>query len=207
LKPSTLYTAVALVSRPFVRAVLRTRWLGAENVPPSGGAVLAANHLSNFDAWPLAIGLFPRYLRFMAKEELFWPPLGYALRALGGFRVRRGRGDREALSTAVTLCREGNVVAVFPEGTRRGRRRADAEAQAFTGAARIALRADVPLIPVAISGTDRLSRLGPVSVAYGAPIRVDDVAGVDRRAAARLATSRLMEEIARLEASIRRPRA
>ncbi len=207
MKPSAFYSAVALLSRPFVRSVLRTRWLGAENVPPSGGAVLAANHLSNFDAWPLAIGLFPRHLRFMAKEELFWPPLGAALRALGAFRVHRGRGDREALATAVALCREGNVVAVFPEGTRRGKRPTDAEAQAFTGAARIALRADVPLIPVAISGTDRLSRFGPIRVAYGAPIRVDDVAGVDRRSAARLATRRLMEEIARLEASIQRPAA
>ena len=98
-----LYFVVAAVSLPVLRLVYRLRDSGREHVP-EGGCVLAANHWSNFDPWPLGIPLFPRrFLRFMAKKELFWPPLGWVIAAGGGFRVDRGMRDQQAIDTAVEL--------------------------------------------------------------------------------------------------------
>jgi 1-acyl-sn-glycerol-3-phosphate acyltransferase len=198
------YRFVATLSLPVVRRLYRLDVQGADNLPASGGFVLAANHTSNFDPWPLGIPLFPaRQLRFMAKAELYNPVLKPFLQAGGAFPVRRGERDLEAMETAVGLAQAGEVVAMFPEGTRRSKGlRKKHEARPRSGAARIALDAAVPLVPAAIAGTDRLARLGPLRVAYGPPIPLDDLLALDdRREAARLATERLMAEIHRLEAT------
>jgi 1-acyl-sn-glycerol-3-phosphate acyltransferase len=199
-RPSWLYSLVAVLTWPVVRLVYRLRVTGREHVP-DGGCVLAANHWSNFDPWPLGMPLFPRrFLRFMAKKELFWPPLGWIVRAGGGFRVDRGKRDTEAIDTAVALCRAGHAVVMFPEGTRRAKGlRKRHEARWHTGAARIALTAAVPLVPAGIAGTDRLGRLGPLRVAYGPPIETADLVGMEEGAAAQVATDRLREAITALE--------
>jgi 1-acyl-sn-glycerol-3-phosphate acyltransferase len=113
--------------------------------------------------------------------------------------VRRGERDTEAIETAIGLCREGHIVVMFPEGTRRrkGLRKKWA-AKAHTGAARIALGAGVPLVPAGIVGTDRLARLAQLRVAYGPPVRLDDLEG--REDAPLVATERLMTAIRELEA-------
>lgn len=203
-RPSVLYLVVAGLSWPVVKLVFRLRATGTENVPRSGGLVVAANHWSNFDPWPLAIPFFPRrFFRFMAKSELFWFPLSLVIRAGGGFRVRRGEKDEEAIATAVRLARDGHAVVMFPEGTRRRKGvRKKHEARFRTGAARIALEAGVPLVPAGISGTDRLVRLGPLRVAYGPPIEVSDVADVPLGEAARIVTERLEEAVTELEATL-----
>jgi 1-acyl-sn-glycerol-3-phosphate acyltransferase len=203
VRPSAAYNFVATLSWPVVYGPFRLRARGLENLP-EGGFVLASNHVSNFDPWPLGLPLWPRrYLRFMAKSELYWQPLGTLLNAAGAFPVRRGTGDVEALETAVRLCREGHVVMMFPEGTRRTKGlRKKFQARAHPGAARIALQAGVPLVPAATKGTDRLRRFGPLRVAYGKPLELDDLADVEPIRAAREATQRLMEEIAALEASL-----
>jgi 1-acyl-sn-glycerol-3-phosphate acyltransferase len=132
----------------------------------------------------------------MAKSELYWFPLTLILNGAGAFPVRRGQADVEAIETAVRLAREGNVVAMFPEGTRRQKGLVKRfEARPRTGAARIALEAGVPLVPAAVKGTNRLLSLGPLRIAYGKPV---DVEGLD----AKEATDRLMERIAELEASL-----
>src|SRR5919204_5401265 len=158
---NAVYYVVAVLSWPLVYGVYRLRVTGRENVPDDGGLVLAANHTSNFDPWPLGLPLFPRrQLRFMAKVELFNPLLGPILRAGGAFPVRRGEGDVEAIQTAVDLVRAGEIVVMFPEGTRQRKGlRKKFEPRPHSGAARIALQADAPLVPTAISGTDRLRRL------------------------------------------------
>jgi 1-acyl-sn-glycerol-3-phosphate acyltransferase len=202
-RPSWLYALVAVLSWPVVVLVLRLRSSGRENVP-DGGCVLAANHWSNFDPWPLGLPLFPRrFLRFMAKKELFWPPLGWIVRSGGGFRVDRGKRDQQAIDTAVDLCRAGHVVVMFPEGTRRSkglRKRRDA--RWHTGAARIALGAGVPLVPAGIAGTERLSRLGPLRVAYGPPVETGDLDALEEAEAAQVATDRLRKAITALERSV-----
>ena len=193
MRPSPFYRFVGFLSRPFVKGLFRLRAEGVENVPKEGGFVLAANHLSNFDPWPLGVPLFPqRYLRFMAKSELFWWPLGPIIKSGGAFRVRRGEGDLEAMRTAIDLVRQGHAVVMFPHGTRARKGLVKRyQPRAHSGAARIALEAGVPLVPAALAGTDRLSRLGPLRVRYGRPIDLD---GLDARAA----TEQLMAEIERL---------
>ena len=95
----------------------------------------------------------------MAKSELFWFPLSIFIRAGGGFKVHRGERDQAAIDTAVRLAREGHVIAMFPEGTRRKKGlRKKFQPHAHTGAARIAIEAGVPLIPAGIKGTERAAR-------------------------------------------------
>jgi 1-acyl-sn-glycerol-3-phosphate acyltransferase len=199
---SPLYRLVGSLSIPVVKGMYRLRVRGLEHLP-EGGFVLAANHTSNFDPWPLGTPFLPeRQLRFMAKAELFNPVLAPLLRAGGAFKVRRGEGDLEAMRTAVELVREGEIVVMFPEGTRQKKGlRKKHKARPHTGAARIALAAGVPLVPAAITGTDRLSRFGPLRVTYGEPIDLSDLQGLDVKAASAEATERLMAKIDELKAA------
>jgi 1-acyl-sn-glycerol-3-phosphate acyltransferase len=133
-----------------------------------------------------------RYIRFMAKSELYWWPLGAIITAGGGFPVRRGERDVEAIRTAVQLTRDGDIVAMFPHGTRQQKGIVKKhQPRAHTGAARIALDAEVPLVPAAIAGTDHLLRFERLRVRYGRPLDID---GADPREA----TDRLMTAIERL---------
>ena len=195
--PTPLYNFIAAVSWPVLHGLFRLDAHGVENLPAEGGFVLAANHTSNFDPWPLGMPLWPkRQLLFMAKAELFNPLLGPPLRAGGAFPVRRGEADKEAIQAAVELCRGGGVVAMFPEGTRQRKGlRKKFEHKPRPGSARIALTAGVPLVPAAIKGMDRLSRLPRLAVAYGKPVPVDDLDGKPPRQAYQLATERLMERV------------
>jgi 1-acyl-sn-glycerol-3-phosphate acyltransferase len=200
VRPSPFYSFVAALSWPVLKGLYRLRTEGRENLPSEGGYVLAANHVSNFDPWPLGLPLWPKqFLRFMAKSELYWWPLGKVIAAGGGFPVRRGERDIEAIKTAVELAREGHAIAMFPHGTRQRKGLVKRhQPRAHTGAARIALDAGVPLVPAAIAGTDRLSRLGPLRVRYGKPIPLDDLEQKEPSVAAREATDRLMTEIEQL---------
>jgi 1-acyl-sn-glycerol-3-phosphate acyltransferase len=204
VSPSRTYHAIAALSWPFLYGVFRLRARGRENLPQAGGYVLACNHLSSFDPWLLGLPLWPaRFLRFMAKSELYWFPLGVVINGAGAFPVRRGQADVEAIDTAVRLARDGHVIAMFPEGTRRRKGLVKRfQPRPRTGAARIALQAGVPLVPAAVRGTDRLLRLGPLRVTYGAPIELDDLRDLEPHAAAQEATERLMARIEELEASL-----
>jgi len=195
--PTPLYNVIAAVSWPLLHGLYRLEATGVDRLPPEGGFVLAANHTSSFDPWPLGLPLWPkRQLFFMGKVELFNPVLGPLLRAGGAFPVRRGEGDVEAIDTAVRICREDGIVAMFPEGTRQVKGlRKKFEHRPRTGSARIALTAEVPLVPAAIKGSDRLSRLAKLRVSYGEPVPLDDLAGQSLRDAQQEATNRLMERI------------
>jgi 1-acyl-sn-glycerol-3-phosphate acyltransferase len=197
------YFLLGLVSWPFIRLLFRERIRGADNLPP-GGFVLAPNHVSNLDPWPLGMPLWPqRQLHWMAKVELFKPVVGRIITWGGAFPVRRGERDEGAIDTAVERVRAGDIVVIFPEGTRKEKGLVKRhQSRPRTGAARVALRAGAPLVPAAIGGTDRLLRLGPLKVAYGPPVELSDLEGIEEREAAREATDRLMAAIAKLQETL-----
>jgi 1-acyl-sn-glycerol-3-phosphate acyltransferase len=197
------YFVAGLLSWPVIRLLFRERARGLENLP-EGGFVLAPNHVSNLDPWPLGIPLWPRrQLNWMAKSELYKPVVGTLISWGGAFPVRRGEGDEGAIETAVERVRAGNIVVIFPEGTRKEKGLIKKwESRPRTGAARVALRAGAPLVPAAIGGTDRLLRLGPLRVVYGPPVDLAGLDGDDEREAAKEATDRLMADIEKLKATL-----
>jgi 1-acyl-sn-glycerol-3-phosphate acyltransferase len=202
---SRVYHLIGFLTARPIKRLFRFKSKGEEHLPREGGFVLSSSHHSNLDPWPLGIPLYPnRQLRFMAKSEMYrYPPLRWALRNAGAFPVRRGTGDEEAIQKAIELAKAGEVVAIFPEGTRRNKGAIKRHrARAHTGAARVALQAEVPLVPAAIGGTERLSRLGPLRVAYGPPIELGDLKDLDVRRASKVATDRLMEAINALEKTL-----
>jgi 1-acyl-sn-glycerol-3-phosphate acyltransferase len=200
---SRMYHFIGAVSGGPIRRLFRFRSTGEEHLPREGGYVLSANHQSNIDPWPLGLPLHPeRQLRFMAKSEMYRFPFKPILQAAGAFPVRRGMADEEAMRKAIELAKAGEVVAIFPEGTRRNKGSKKHKARPRSGAARVALLAGVPLVPAAIGGTERLLKLGPLRVAYGPPVDLSDLEGEDVRRASKVATERLMEAIHALEKTL-----
>lgn len=184
-----LYRLLVATGRPFLWIAFRPRVSGREHVP-QGGFVLAANHLSGWDSVALAMALPRRTIRNMAKRQLFARPvLGPVVRSLGAFPASGG------VDTAVRLAREGDVISIFPEGARRRDNRAH---RPRTGAARVALEADVPLVPASIRGTDGWRRLGRWEIAIGEPVMLDDLRPGEGSDAAREATRRLWRRIREL---------
>lgn len=166
------YKVCTVIVRFVMLFVFRLKFVGRENLPKEGGVIVAFNHKSNWD--PVIAGLScPRKLRFMAKEELFKNPVfGALIKALGAFPVRRGRGDIGAIKSSLKILSEGEVMLMFPEGHRikDGRR-----VKAKPGVALIAQRAQVPVVPVCISGEYKW--LHRVTVTYGKPISLEEYYG------------------------------
>jgi 1-acyl-sn-glycerol-3-phosphate acyltransferase len=152
------------------RLFTRVRVYGRERVPPTGGLVYAMNHLHWIDI-PIVGGTSPRNIDFVAKiEAAGFPGLGRFLRWHGTIGIRRGESDREAVRAMRESARSGHVVGVFVEGTRQ---RGGHPGRAQPGAAMVALQEDVPVVPIAINGTQfwRLGNFAPCSIAYGEPVR------------------------------------
>lgn len=172
-----LYRIVRGLAVPFMRIYFRLRIDGAEHIPTSGGAIIAPNHKSFWDTFFIG-ACTRRHVRFMGKVELFEGRFARTLVGLGAFPVRRGEADAEALQTARSILCQGGLLAMFPEGTRI--RDPDALGSPRRGAGRLALEMRVPLIPAAITGTERLFA-GPlpkprrVQVSVGAPIPVSGI--------------------------------
>jgi 1-acyl-sn-glycerol-3-phosphate acyltransferase len=132
---------------------LFSRWevKGKENVPREGSFLVIANHMTNLDPPLLSVSL-GRYVIFMAKEGLFKSKFSdYFIRGLGAFPVFREKMQREALLAAEQVLNSGYVLCIFPEGMRS---RIGQLRQAFPGSAMIAMRTGVPVLPVAITGTE-----------------------------------------------------
>lgn len=149
---------------------------GAANVPRSGPAILAMNHQSSLDI-PLSVVACPREIVFMAKRELFKNAfVRWWIRMLGGFRVDRELFDLRAIRMALAVVSRRQVLGMYPEGTR-----SPGELLAFlNGAAWVALRTGAPIVPCAMSGTDRTSqarrpRRARVRVSFAPPIAVEKV--------------------------------
>ena len=155
---------------PTVSTFARLKVYGKERVPLEGGLVIACNHFHWID--PAALGAAsPRTVHYMAKIEAHGVPgLGQLIRAFGCFPVRRGESDREAVRTMRQVVRDGLALGLFVEGTRQ-LQGVPGEVQA--GAAMVALQEDVPVLPVAVHGSQtwKPGNFHPVSLAFGEPIR------------------------------------
>lgn len=190
----------------FLRPLIGFEVHGVEHVPAEGPVIVVSNHLSNADP-PLVSIAFPRPLFFMGKSELFRSPvLGFLVRLFGGFPVQRGAADRAAIKHALKVLRQGQAMGIFPEG---GRSRTMALVPGFPGVGLIALQAKVPVLPVAITGSEYFPVNGDrpprrpkgiprrVTVTFGKPFlvpgRVDG-----RRVTPEEATRLLMVRVAEL---------
>jgi len=159
------------ILQAFAWCVMKIEVRDVENLPSEGAVVLASNHVTNFDILPMQLSI-PRVLFYMAKEELMRNPImEHVLRKGGVFPIYRGKKDQWALRHAEKVLEHGQVLALYPEGTRskgRGLR------QAKTGTARFAQKANCPIVPMAINGTLRIFEHFPrrtvVSVRLGEPI-------------------------------------
>jgi 1-acyl-sn-glycerol-3-phosphate acyltransferase len=155
-------------------AVTRARAYGRERVPKTGGLVYAVNHMHWLDI-PLVGALSPRNIDFVAKvEAVRVPGIGRFLEWHGTIAVRRGESDRVAVRKMIESARSGRVVGLFVEGTRLKTGR---PGTAQPGAAMVAIQAGVPVIPMAIYGTQfwKPSHPAPCSIAFGEPLRFDDL--------------------------------
>lgn len=170
-----LYPFFRLFFRALFRLVWNWRVEGLENFPTSGPVVVIANHISLWD--PIAVGsALPRQVHFMAKEELFhYPLLGNVLNRLGAFPIKRGQPDRSAIRRALEVLEKGKVLGLFPEGTRS---KTGELQKPHPGAAMIALKAGVPVVPVACQGTSGLWKKvfmrGAVLIKIGKPTCYDE---------------------------------
>jgi 1-acyl-sn-glycerol-3-phosphate acyltransferase len=175
------------------KIIWRAGIYGRENIPLTGGVLIAANHKSFFDP-PLLGSAMHRPLYFMAKKELFEiPVLGFLIKRTNAFPVARGEGDIGAFRTALKVLKKGKALLVFPEGHRAG---PDDFLAAKPGAGMLSCLAQVPVVPVRIN-TGRMWSFRKIKVVFGKPIMPE--ASSDRGAYQRL-SDKILEEIKKLDA-------
>ncbi|QNK55386.1 1-acyl-sn-glycerol-3-phosphate acyltransferase [Paenibacillus sp. PAMC21692] len=190
-----LYLLFRFMLRVLYRLLFRLEARGLHHIPKDGPVILASNHISNLD--PPTIGvLVPRKVNFMAKEELFKVPVfGPLIRAFGAFPVKRGGVSKDAIKSAITLLKEGNVLGIFPEGSRK------TPGAAKKGAAMIAVRSGATIVPVAIVGGYRLFR--KTRVCYGEPLDLTAIIHESSPDMLEQVTDAVMERIGQLAAQNR----
>lgn len=146
------------VIRTLFKTVMKMEVIGLENFPSQGPVILAANHVTNFDVFPMQFAV-PRPIFFMGKAELFRNPLlDVFLRNLSGFPVNRGEKDQWAMRHAAKVLKHGLTLGMFPEGTRS---KGKGLAVAKTGVARLAIETEAPIVGVAVTGSDKFFKRFP----------------------------------------------
>lgn len=199
------YSFTKAVVLALFKVVGHLKVIGSERVPRTGGAILAANHTSYADPPVMGVST-PRAIRFMAKSELFKNSVFAAvIRALGAFPVKRGTADRQALRTAHDILTSGQLLVIFFEGGRSP----DGKLQSpELGTAMIALRANVPIVPVALINADHLLprhakalHWSHVTAVFGEPLTFPHLAG---KAGDRAALQEVSTAIARSVADLMR---
>lgn len=161
-----LYRFLRRLLRILFQILYRVKIKGLENIPAQGPVIICSNHISVIDP-PMIGAPLERNVRYMAKAELFKIPLfGNFLRKLGAFPVKRGGVSKETIRLTLQILRQGELLCIFPEGTRSG-----AMKEGKKGAANFALKTGATVIPVAIIGTYRPFR--KMKVVYGSPVELE----------------------------------
>jgi len=184
----TLFRFGQFVCRVFFRIFFRVKIIGEENIPEKGGVLLCCNHIHLLDP-PLLGAFIKRKTRFMAKAELFEKPILKGLfQKLGAFPINRGKSDRKALRTALKLLSEGEMIGIFPEGTRS---KTGQLGDGLSGVGFFALRSDANVVPCAIIGNYKL--FSKVYMVYGEPLQMTSLR--EKKASADEATEKIMQGI------------
>jgi 1-acyl-sn-glycerol-3-phosphate acyltransferase len=184
----------------YFHSLARVECIGMDNFPKSGPCILASNHLSNLDVPYLSLWV-PRHLYFMAKIELFKNPIvAWIIRQSGSFPIIRGENDAWALRQAGRVLEAGQLLCMFPEGTR-SKDKAQLR-RGKVGSVKLALDYQVPIVPVAITGTENFGFKGwkgnKLKIQAGPPLDITALAGSteDDRHKLRELTNLLMQHIA-----------
>jgi 1-acyl-sn-glycerol-3-phosphate acyltransferase len=181
-KPDWVYEIIRMLVSVYAWTFFRARCISAEKVPATGPVIMAPNHFSFMDHFFL--GAFTRrHVRFMAKSQLFTPPMQFVYSHGGVFPVRRGERDEDAFITAGKILTEGGCVAMYCEGGRS--RTGTLSDKAKRGIGRLALESGATIVPVAIHGSSRVRnwkrlQFPKVTIQYGEPFRYEAVAAPDR---------------------------
>jgi len=171
-----------------------TKLYGCENIPKECGCIVYGNHISNWDPFLMHYACLPRVPRLMAKVELFKiPVLRAAVKALKAFPVDRGHADTAAIRSACDTLKEGEILGIYPEGTRS---KTGELGEFKQGTAMIASRADVPMVPMYVCGKYKL--FGKTVAIVGEPFTMADIMeekGLTRREAMKVSTEYMREKL------------
>ena len=182
------YRLFKVLLRVAYRIFFRLEVIGQQHIPHTGSVLLCANHTSNLDPACIAV-MISRQVRFMAKEELFRVPLlGALIKTLGAFPVKRGGVTKQSIRNTITLLQNGEVVGIFPEGSRTNK-----SGVAKKGAATFAFRSGASVVPAAIIGDYRLFR--KMKIVYGEPIDLTKFQDLPTSEGLEQATNKIMSKI------------
>ena len=197
MKRSLLYMIGRLILIPIFKLLFFYKVNGKENVPSDGSYIICSNHMSNYDPVLLAITQ-KRQINYMAKAELFKNPFfSWLIRGLGAFPVHRGAGDSKAINEAENVLKEGKLLGIFIEGTRS---KTGEFLRPKSGAAIIAQKMNVPVIPVCITPKNKKIRIfQKVMISWGKPITPEQLnLTTSSGEAYRAASKQIMGEIKKL---------
>ena len=187
----TFYSFARSLCNSIFNPIYRFDVIGRENFPKEGGVLLVSNHINNLD--PIAMGIgSPRPVHYMAKAELFKiPVIGKLASMVHAFPVKRGLSDREALRKGLSILKEGNVLGLFPEGTRS---KTGEIGKGLAGAGFFALRTEALVLPCAIIGPYKPFK--KLKIVFGKPIDLTE-ARLTKKSAEDI-TNLFMDEISNL---------
>jgi 1-acyl-sn-glycerol-3-phosphate acyltransferase len=172
-----LYNIICVAFIQLFRFVYRWKVEGRENLPAGGPVIICSNHISWLDPPMLGCIAWPRHVHIMAKEELFRIPVfGSIIKRVKAFPVKRDSADLRAIKTAINVVKNGEILGLFPEGTRS---RTEELLPPQPGVGLIAHKSGAPVVPVAIMGPYRLFR--PIRVKIGKPIDFSEYYGEKSR--------------------------
>jgi 1-acyl-sn-glycerol-3-phosphate acyltransferase len=194
-EPDWAYELTRLLTSLYAYVFLRVRSISTGNVPGKGAVILAPNHFSFMDHFLMGCYI-RRKVRFMAKSQLFKPPMQFIYSHGGVFPVRRGARDDETFITAETILARGGAVTMYCEGGRSRTGKMSTEAK--RGIGRLALETGAPVVPIAIHGSSRIRnwkrlQFPKVTVQYGQPLRFERTENPSRELQQEVANQILVE--------------